>query len=46
MMDIVEMAAGSQTGFLAATAQEYAECIADILYNTREENEKIRAAAR
>lgn len=46
MMDIVEMAAGSQTGFLAANAQEYAECIADILYNTPEENEKIRTAAR
>lgn len=46
MMDIVEIAAGSQTGFLAANAQEYAECIADILYNTPEENEKIRTAAR
>lgn len=46
MMDIVEISAGSQTGFLAANAQEYAECIADILYNSPDENETIRTAAR
>lgn len=46
MMDIVETAVGSQTGFLAVDALEYAECIADILFNAPEENNKIRAAAR
>lgn len=45
-MDIVETAEGSQTGFLAVDALEYAECIADILFNTQEENDKIREAAR
>lgn len=46
MMDIVETAIGSQTGFLAVDSIEYAECIADILFNAPEENNKIREAAR
>lgn len=46
MMDIVETAVGSKTGFLAVDALEYAECIADILFNEPEDNNKIRAAAR
>ena len=45
-MDIIETASGSQTGFLAVDAMEYAECIARILYNTPEENDVIRKAAR
>lgn len=46
MMDIVETAAGSQTGYLAVDAIDYAEAIARILYNTKETNDMIRMAAR
>lgn len=45
-MDIIEMSDGSQTGYLADEAEDYARCIATILYNTKEHNEKIRNAAR
>lgn len=46
LMDIIETAEGSQTGFLAVDAVEYAKCIATILYNTKEQNDTIRRAAR
>jgi alpha-1,2-mannosyltransferase len=45
-MDIVETSEGSQTGFLATEAEDYARCILNILYNTKERNERIRNAAR
>lgn len=45
-MDIVETSEGSRTGYLAVDAIEYANCIAVILYNTKEENDTIRTAAR
>lgn len=45
-MDIVETAEGSQTGYLAVDPLEYAQCIATILYGTKQENDTIRAAAR
>ena len=45
-MDIVETAEGSQTGYLAGDADEYAHCIATILYNSLDQNETIRNAAR
>lgn len=46
MMDIVETSAGSQTGYLAVDAIDYAEAIARILYNAKETNDMIRDAAR
>lgn len=45
-MDIVETAEGSQTGYLAVDPLEYAQCLAAILYGTKQENDTIRAAAR
>lgn len=45
-MDIIETSEGSQTGYLADDAYDYAKCIANILYNSYEENETIRKAAR
>lgn len=45
-MDIIETSEGSQTGYLAVDALDYAHCIASILYNSNEENEAIRNAAR
>ena len=45
-MDIIETSEGSRTGYLAVRAMEYADCIANILYNTDEENDTIRNAAR
>lgn len=45
-MDIIETSEGSRTGYLAVRPMEYADCIANILYNTDEENETIRNAAR
>lgn len=45
-MDIIETSEGSQTGYLADEAEDYARCIATILYNTEENNAKIRNAAR
>ncbi|KAJ6647614.1 GDP-Man:Man(3)GlcNAc(2)-PP-Dol alpha-1,2-mannosyltransferase [Pseudolycoriella hygida] len=46
LMDIIETSEGSQTGYLAVTAMDYAECLATILYNTKDENDAIRDAAR
>lgn len=46
LMDIIETSKGSQTGYLAVDTMEYAEYIATILYNTKEENDVIRSAAR
>lgn len=45
-MDIIETSVGSQTGFLAVDTSEYAESLATIIYNTKEENDVIRDAAR
>lgn len=45
-MDIIETSEGSRTGYLATDAIDYANCIAKILYNTKEENDRIREAAR
>lgn len=45
-MDILETSEGSQTGYLAVNTMDYAECLATILYNTKEENDAIRDAAR
>lgn len=45
-MDIIETSEGSQTGYLAVDAMDYATCLATILYNTKEENDTIRDAAR
>lgn len=45
-MDIIETAEASQTGYLATEAEDYARCLAAVLYNTKEQNEKIRKAAR
>lgn len=46
LMDIIETSEGSRTGYLASRAIDYADCIANILYNTTDENETIRNAAR
>lgn len=45
-MDIIETSEGSQTGYLASEPEEYAKCIATILYSTKENAERIRNAAR
>lgn len=45
-MDIVETSGDKQTGYLAIEAVDYAKCILEILNNTQEKNEAIRAAAR
>lgn len=45
-MDIIETSEGSQTGYLAVDAVDYAKSILKILYNTKEENNVIRKAAR
>lgn len=45
-MDIIETSEGSRTGYLAVRPIDYADCIANILYNTEEQNETIRNAAR
>lgn len=45
-MDIIETSEGSRTGYLAMDADEYARCIANILYSTEDENQRIRDAAR
>lgn len=46
LLDIVETSEGSQNGYLAVDAVEYATCFYNILYNTKEENESLRNAAR
>lgn len=46
LMDIVETAEGSRTGYLAVDAESYAHCIATVLYNSKEQNDAIRQAAR
>lgn len=45
LLDIVETSEGSQNGFLADEAIEYAKCILKILNNTTEENARIQNAA-
>lgn len=45
-MDIIETSEGSQTGYLADDARDYADAIISIIFNAREENDKIRNAAR
>jgi len=44
-MDIIETSEGSQTGYLAVDALEYAKSILVILANTKEQNNTIRNAA-
>lgn len=46
LMDIIETSEGSQTGFLAVDAMEYAKYLAMILYSSKEHINKIRIAAR
>ncbi|XP_049540398.1 GDP-Man:Man(3)GlcNAc(2)-PP-Dol alpha-1,2-mannosyltransferase [Anopheles darlingi] len=46
LMDIIETSEGSQNGYLAFDAYDYARCIATILYNTPQYNAKLREAAR
>lgn len=46
LMDIVETSEGSQTGFLAADAIDYASCFATILYTSKQELDAIRTRAR
>lgn len=46
LLDIIETSEGSQTGYLAVDAMDYAHCLATILYNTKEENDLIRKRAR
>lgn len=45
-MDIIETSEGSQTGYLADEAEDYANCIATILYSSTEHIERVRNAAR
>lgn len=45
-MDIIQTAEGRRTGYLATDAMDYANCIRTILYNSKEENEKIKEMAR
>lgn len=45
-MDIIETSEGSQTGYLADSAEDYARCLETILYSSREHNDRIRNAAR
>lgn len=46
LMDIIETSEGSRTGYLAVDAIEYAHAIASILYNSNEENDTIKNAAK
>lgn len=46
LFDIIETSEGSQNGFLATDAVEYATCILSIIYNSKEDNENIREASR
>lgn len=46
LTDIIETSIGSQTGFLASTALEYAQCIRYILSLSDEEKKTIQLAAR
>lgn len=46
LTDIIETSVGSQTGFLASSAIEYAQCIRYILSLSDDEKELIRSAAR
>lgn len=43
---VVPLADGSLTGYLAATPEEYAEIIVDVLSKSEKENESIRNSAR
>lgn len=46
LMDIIETSEGCRTGYLATDAMDYANSLRTILYNSNEENEKIKDAAR
>ncbi|XP_017464833.1 PREDICTED: GDP-Man:Man(3)GlcNAc(2)-PP-Dol alpha-1,2-mannosyltransferase [Rhagoletis zephyria] len=46
LLDIIETSEGSQNGYLATNAVEYANCILSIICSSREVNETIRNAAR
>lgn len=46
LMDIIETSNGSQNGYLATDALAYANCIMNIICNTKQENDQIRTAAR
>ncbi|XP_011214462.1 GDP-Man:Man(3)GlcNAc(2)-PP-Dol alpha-1,2-mannosyltransferase [Bactrocera dorsalis] len=46
LLDIIETSEGSQNGYLAVSAIEYANCILSIIYNSKELNDTIRNAAR
>lgn len=46
LLDIIETSEGSQNGYLAADAVEYANCILNIIRSKKEENDMIRDAAR
>lgn len=46
LMDIIETSEGSQTGYLAVDALDYARCIASIIYSSKEELEAIKSRAR
>lgn len=45
-MDIIETSEGSRTGYLAIDPRDYADAILSIIWNTKEENDRIRATAR
>uniref|UniRef100_A0A1A9WTJ2 GDP-Man:Man(3)GlcNAc(2)-PP-Dol alpha-1,2-mannosyltransferase n=1 Tax=Glossina brevipalpis TaxID=37001 RepID=A0A1A9WTJ2_9MUSC len=46
LLDIIETSEGSQNGYLAADALEYANCILNIMCSPKEEKDMIRNAAR
>lgn len=46
MMDIIDEAQESRTGYLAETAEEYANAITQIINTPEDELNKIRKAAR
>ncbi|KAM7357389.1 ALG11 alpha-1,2-mannosyltransferase [Cochliomyia hominivorax] len=46
LLDIIETSEGSQNGYLAIDAIEYANCILSIIFNSKETNDRIRNAAR
>lgn len=45
LLDIIEISEGSQNGYLANDAVDYANCILNIICNTPKENDAIRDAA-
>ncbi|XP_067645074.1 GDP-Man:Man(3)GlcNAc(2)-PP-Dol alpha-1,2-mannosyltransferase isoform X2 [Eurosta solidaginis] len=46
LLDIIETSEGSQNGYLAINAADYANCILSIICNSKELNDAIRNAAR